>query len=302
MSDINLKGHAAMIGANTMWGLMSPAAKTLMSAGVVGPLVVTDFRIFGAALLFWIASLFAPREKVPPRDLWLLAGAGMLGVLFNQGCFIFGVRLTSPGEASVITTTMPMWVMVLAALFLKEPITFKKAGGIAFGATGALMLVLNGAVGIGNEGDNAMVGDILVLTAQISYALYLTLYKNFIRKYSLFTLMKWMFTFASLAIMPFSVNALIDNRWHMVNAPQALSLAYIVVCATFIAYMLIMVGQKNLRPTIVGMYNYVQPIVACLVSVVVGLDTFTPMKVIAIMLIFTGVYFVTISKARQPQA
>lgn len=117
-----------MLGANIMWGLMSPVAKLVMSAGIVTPLIMTDFRIFGAALLFWVASLFCKSEHVPPRDLLLLAGAAMLGVLCNQGCFIFGVGFTSPGEASLITTTMPMWVMVLAWLILKGTYNLEKSG------------------------------------------------------------------------------------------------------------------------------------------------------------------------------
>ena len=125
MSDFNLKGHAAMFGANTMWGVMAPVAKMVLAAGVVTPLLMVGFRMAGAAILFWVASLFTTREHVPAADLLRLAGAAMLGVLFNQGCYVFGVGFTSPGDASIITTTMPLWVMVLAALFLKEPITVK---------------------------------------------------------------------------------------------------------------------------------------------------------------------------------
>ena len=101
------KGHLAMLGANVMWGLMSPVAKMVFAAGVVAPMIMVDFRVAGAAALFWLTSLFLPREHVPLRDILRLAGAGMLGVLFNQGFFIVGVSLTSPGEASLVTTTMP---------------------------------------------------------------------------------------------------------------------------------------------------------------------------------------------------
>lgn len=130
-----------MLGANIIWGLMSPVAKLVLSSGIIAPLVLVDFRVAGAALLFWILSAFFPKEHVPPRDLLLLAGAAMIGVLFNQGCFIIGVSFTSPGEASLITTTMPMWVMILAWFILHEPITGKKIGGILLGAAGALILV-----------------------------------------------------------------------------------------------------------------------------------------------------------------
>lgn len=296
-SEINIKGHAAMLGANIIWGLMSPIAKVVMGAGIITPLLMTDFRVMGAAILFWMLSLFTPEEHVSRKDLALLAGAGMMGVLFNQGCFIFGVSYTSPGEASIITTTMPMWVMVLAAVILHEPITLKKAGGIALGATGAIILVYSG-IKNGIRGNNPMLGDILVLAAQLSYALYLTLYKNFIKKYSLVTLMKWMFTFASVVILPFSVSTWLRTDFTQLTLQEIGGVAYVVVFGTFIAYIFIMIGQKNLRPTIVGMYNYFQPIVATGVGLYMGLDTFSALKGVAIVLIFSGLYLVTISKSR----
>lgn len=299
MSDFKAKGHLAMLGANVMWGLMSPVAKLVMATGVVSPLLMTDFRIYGAALLFWLLGTMTRREHVAGRDLALLAGAAMLGILFNQGCFIFGVGFTSPGEASVITTTMPMWVMVLAWAILKEPITLKKAGGIALGATGAIMLVLNGAAGGGMKGDNPVLGDLLVLTAQLSYALYLTLYKNFIQRYSLVTLMKWMFLFAAIAITPFSAGTIAATDWGALTHMHYAGVLYVVAGGTFLAYICVMIGQKNLRPTLVGMYNYVQPIVASLIGIYLGLDRFTPVKALAVALIFAGVFLVTISRARR---
>lgn len=301
MDKGQLRGHLAMLGANMMWGLMSPVAKIVMAGAVISPILMTDFRICGAAVLFWLLSLFMPKEHVPGGDLLRLAGAAFLGILFNQGCFISGVGLTSPGEASIITTTMPMWVMILAAIILKEPITLKKAGGIIVGASGAILLVY-GAGNTGSRGgDNPLLGDILVFCAQFSYALYLTLYKNFIKKYSLVTLMKWMFLFAALAITPISAKNILNTDWAAVTAPEAWGTAYVVVFATFVAYILIMIGQKALRPTLVGIYNYVQPIVATTVGICLGLDSMSPLKIFAVLLIFTGVWLVTISKARQPE-
>ncbi len=291
------KGHLAMLGANTMWGLMSPVAKMVFASGTVLPAIMIDFRIVGAALLFWITSLFAPKEHVPVKDILRLAGAGMLGILFNQGSFIVGVSMTSPGEASLVTTTMPMWVMLLAWLILREPITLRKAGGIVVGATGAIILIAGG--GMAARGSNPTLGDLLVLCAQLSYALYLTLYRNFIRKYSLVTLMKWMFLSAAVVAVPCSWRWLSAAAWRSVTAAEWLGIGYVVVCGTFLAYIGIMVGQKNLRPTVVGMYNYVQPVVATITGVCLGLDIFTPVKAVAVVLIFSGVWLVTTSRARQ---
>lgn len=293
-----VRGHVSMLGANVMWGMMAPVAKMVMAAGVVAPLLMTDFRIFGAAILFWLTSLLLPREHVPAGDLLRLAGAGMLGIVFNQGCYVFGVGYTYPSEASIITTTMPIWVMILAALFLGEPVTWKKVTGILLGGSGALLLVMGGhGASAEMSADNPVLGDMLVLTAQLSYALYLTLYKNFIRKYSLVTLMKWMFTFASVAILPFSLPTIVSTDWHALTAVETGGVAYVVLGGTFLAYVFVMIGQKALRPTLVGMYNYVQPIVATTIGIWMGLDVMTPVKAIVVAMIFGGVLLVNLSRA-----
>ena len=166
--DSNLKGHASMFGANAMWGLMSPVSKLIMSSGAVAPIVMTDLRVGGAMILFWIASFFQKPEHVNHKDLVSLFFASLFAIVFNQGCFIFGVSLTSPDDASIITTSMPLWAMVLAAYILKEPITGKKVLGIACGAGGALLLILGSRSGSGGSGaaSTAIWGDLLVLLAQ----------------------------------------------------------------------------------------------------------------------------------------
>ncbi len=292
-----------MLGANCMWGLMSPISKFVMMAGVVSPLVVTDMRITGAMILFWVASFFQKPEHVGHKDLARLFGAALLGIVLNQGCFIFGVSLSSPGDASIITTSMPLWAMLLAAFILKEPITGKKVLGIAAGACGALMLIMGSGSHVKNMasagGDYAIWGDLLVLSAQFCYALYIVVYKDFVNKYSLITIMKWMFTYAFICVIPFSAGDLMQTAWSQLSWTEIMGLTYIVVCATFLSYMFIVVGQKILRPTVAGMYNYVQPLVACIVAVIWGMDTFNWIKAVAIVLIFSGVYLVTASRSRQ---
>ena len=300
MNLMKLKGHSSMLGANVMWGLMSPVAKFVMVGGAVTPLVVTDLRITGAMVLFWIASFFQKPERVAPKDLLKLLGASLLAIVFNQGCFIFVVGLTSPVDASIITTIMPLLASVLASIYLKEPITGKKVLGIAVGATGALLLIL-GSHQVSEAkaaGNHYIWGDLLVLLAQFSYALYFVLFKNFVNKYSLITIMKWMFTYSFICMLPFSAKDLADVHWGNLQMTEIVGLAFIVIGATFISYMLVVVGQKKLRPTVAGMYNYIQPIVACIVAVCWNIDSFNFTKIVAVFLIFGGVYLVTSSRSR----
>ena len=301
MNTQKLKGHGAMLIANGMWGLMSPLAKLVMAGGAVTPLIVTDLRIAGAMILFWIASFFQKPEHVNHKDMAKLLAASLLAIVFNQGCFIFGVRLTSPVDASIIATSMPLIAMVLAAVFLKEPITGKKVLGIATGACGALLLIIGSSQNTGPRiaGDNHLWGNLLVLLAQCSYALYFVLFKSFVGKYSLITIMKWMFTYAFICMLPFSYENLVSTDWRSLDGLSLLSLTFIVVGSTFFSYMLIVVGQKVLRPTVAGMYNYVQPVVASILAVCWNMDSFNLTKVLAVLLIFGGVYLVSISRSKK---
>jgi len=192
--------------------------------------------------------------------------------------------------------------MLLAALFLKEPITGKKVLGIAAGACGALLLILGNSpspAAFGPSNNTAIWGDLLVLSAQFCYASYIVLYKDFVSKYSLFTIMKWMFTYAFICSLPFTAREMMQTDWVGLDCMEIAGIAFIVIGATFFSYILVVIGQKNLRPTVAGMYNYVQPIISCIVAVYWGLDSFNLTKSIAILFIFGGVYLVSASRSRK---
>ena len=144
---------------------------------------------------------------------------------------------------------------------------------------------------------NPLLGDAIVLMAQLSFALYLTLYRNFIRKYSLVTLMKWMFLSAAVISLPVSIPVVLSTSWDAISTVEWCGAAAVVVFATYLAYIGVMTGQKLLRPTVVGIYNYLQPIVATIVGITLGMDSFTLIKGIAVILIFSGVWLVTTSRA-----
>ena len=145
--DHSMKGHLALLLANTMFGFNVPIAKGVLASGMVSPYALNLFRMGGAALLFWIASLFAPREKVSRKDLVLLFFASLFSIQLNQTSFLIGLSMTSPIDASIAASTVPILTMLIAAVYLKEPITWKKAIGVAVGASGALLLILsNGTV------------------------------------------------------------------------------------------------------------------------------------------------------------
>lgn len=292
--DFAWQGHAAMLSANIIWGLNAPIGKEALLE--LSPQVVTSFRLLGGCLAFWLLSAFLPKEHVPRKDKIRFVFAALAGFTFNQGLFISGLSLTSPIDAAIITSSLPVITMLLAALLLREPVTWKKVAGIALGITGALILIAGGSHD--NSSGSSLAGNILCFAAQISFALYLTLFKGLISRYSPVTVSKWLFLFASIFYLPFAAGDVASVDYATVSSQLWLKVAYIILCATFIAYLLIPIGQKLLRPTIVSMYNYAQPVVATVVSVVLGLSVFGAKSALAVVLIFTGVWFVTQSKSR----
>ncbi|MDR2383517.1 MAG: DMT family transporter [Prevotellaceae bacterium] len=296
MDDENIKGHASLLVAYVIFGLNTPITKAIFTQGETSAMALTFYRFAGSAALFWIASLFVKKEKVPVRDIVLLGIASLFAILVNQMSFIAGLSMTSPVDASVITTLVPIMTMILAAFFLKEPVTWKKVIGVLVGAFGALMLIFNGDIELHYSA--SVEGNLLCMLSCFAFAIYLTAFKKVIIRYSAVTSMKWMFLCATVYSFPFCWRDITEVNYLAIPADIYLRIVFVVVFATFISYLLIPVGQKLLRPTIVSMYNYLQPLVSSFVAVALGMDTFGWIKSIAAILIFLGVYIVTRSKSR----
>ncbi len=294
-----LLAHLSLAGAAICWGLMSPLGKDAMQHGIDG-ITLVSLRVLGGAILFWLTSLFTPRETISRKHVALLCLAAVFGLVGNQCCFTIGLSLTSPVNAGIVTTTMPISALLLSALILKEPITLRKALGVALGCCGAVLLVMTsvrtaaGATGMGD-----LRGDLLCFAAQISYTIYLTVFGWLAKRYSIFTVNKWMFLSATCIIWPFTAQHVWQTPWSALSMVTLAEIAYVVVGGTFLAYILIIRGQQVLRPTVVSMYNYVQPIVAVIVSIILGLAVFTLTHALAVALIFSGVALVTLSKSRK---
>ena len=291
-----LIAHLSMFGACAFWGLMAPLGKDAMTHGIDG-LTMVSFRVLGGCLLFWITSLFVKKEDVPLRDKLMFIGAAVFGLVTNQCCYTIGLSITSPINASIVTTSMPIFAMILAAVILKEPITGKKALGVLMGCSGALILILTSAAHSSDKvGD--IRGDLLCLGAQFSFALYLSLFNPLIRRYSVFTINKWMFLWATLMVIPFTASHVYDTVSQPIATKTWLEAGYVVFFGTYVGYILTMIGQKSLRPTVVSVYNYVQPIVSVVVSVLAGIGILKPSHALAVILVFSGVWLVTKSRSK----
>lgn len=291
-----LIAHLCILTACVMWGLMSPIGKDAMQHGMDN-INLVFMRAAGGALLFWLTSLLCKHEHMPWRDILAMSGAGLLGLVGNQCCFTIGLSITTPSNASIVTTSLPIFAMILSALILKEPITGKKALGVGIGCSGALILIMSSAAAHDSRiGD--IRGDLLCIFAQLSFALYLALYRNVLRRYSPITVSKWMFTWATLLLSPFMIPHAVRTDWSIVTPGAWVGTAFVVFFGTYVAYLLMQTAQKTLRPTVVSIYNYMQPVVAVSVSLAAGMCVFTWKQALAVALVFGGVWLVIKSKSR----
>ena len=296
MASDALKGHLSIAGAYLIFGLNVVLCKDIANAQAVAPIVLFTLRALGASALFWLGSLFLPKEKVDRKDLPKIALASFLGLFGPQVTFLVGITMATSIDTAILGTLGPVFTMVFAFFFLGEPITGKKAGGVAVSLAGVLFLIFNSVHG-GGASATTPLGFVMLLLNSISFSLYLGIFRPLIAKYSVVTFMKWSFLFSLVLALPFAGKGLVTTDYAAVPPVVLWEIGYLIVFATVIAYFLIPYGQKFIRPTLVSMYNYLSPMVTTVVSIWTGLDTLTWQKVLAAVVIVSGVVLVSRSRA-----
>lgn len=293
----DISGHLALLAAYSIFGINIVSTKDIANAGIVSPIALFTMRALGASLLFWLISLFRPKERVPAADLGKIVVASFFGLFVTQYSFLLAIRISTPVDTSIVSTLGPIFTMFFAFFFVREPITAKKALGVGISLFGIIFLILNSSHQATGVETTKPLGYALLLLNSISFSLYLGAFRPLIRKYSVVTFMKWMFLASLLMSLPFSIPDLVHTDYSAIHGRLLMEILFLVVCATFISYFLIPYGQKSVRPTLVAMYAYVQPVIAVVISIWCGMDFLTWKKAVAIALVFGGVAIVNRSRA-----
>ena len=288
-----LKAHLAILLANIIFGLNYIIAKEIMPV-FLQPRAIIFLRVAGTSILFWILHLLLPSEKVVSKDLLKIAMCAFFGVALNQILFFEGLNLTSPIDASIIITVIPITVLVFAHFIIKEKITFYKLVGILIGATGAIILILSSGKLSFHSG--TFTGNLLVLINASSYGLYLVLIKPLMEKYNPFTIMKWLFLFGFIIITPFCFNIFRNSDFTTIPMNIWWAILFVVFATTAIAYFMNNYSLKTVSPTITGIYIYLQPVIASFLVILLGKDTLKVTDVLASLMIISGVFMVSRKK------
>jgi drug/metabolite transporter (DMT)-like permease len=287
------KRNWALIAAtmvSLIYGVSFTIAKDVMPT-YIKPFGFILLRVFGATILFWLISFFGPTEKIQLKDFPRIIAAALFGVALNMLTFFKGLSFTSPISAAVIMVTTPIIVLILSAIIMKEKMIKRKIFGILLGLFGTGFLILYGK-SIGNAA-NAPLGNLLVFINAVSYAFYLIIVKNLMDKYNAFTFVKWIYTFGLLMVLPFGWSEYQEIQWTTIPTYILWEIVFVVLFTTFFTYLFNLVSMRELKPTTVSVFIYLQPLFATVFAMSLGKDELTWVKIISAVLIFTGVYLVT---------
>ena len=293
MNKRNLALIAAFL-ATSIYGINHTIAKEVMPI-YIGSSGFIMLRLLGATSIFWLISLFAPKEKIERVDFLKIIFASILGMCINMLAFFRGLELSTPINSGVIITLSPVLVLILSYFFLKEKITFKKILGILIGFSGAVFLILNSSK-TGINAPNIPLGNSFFLLNASAYAGYLIIVKPLTRKYNIFTLMKWLFLIGLILSTPITFNQFIEVKWTELPWFAIWRIGYVVIGTTFLTYLFNIYALKKLSPTTVGSFIYLQPIITILFALITANDTLDTTKILSCILVFIGVYLVSFKK------
>ncbi len=297
MSKRNLALIAATI-VSIIYGVTFTIAKDVMPK-YVEPFGFITIRVGGSVILFWLVSVFGPKEKIALGDFPRIIAAAFFGVALNMLSFFKGLSYTSPIMGAVLMVTTPMIVLVLSAFLIKERMKKRKVFGILLGLAGTITLILYGK-SMANA-PNASLGNLLVFTNAFSYGIYLVIVKKLMDKYNAFTFVKWIYTFGFIMVLPFGWDEFQEVQWAIVPIDILWKIGFVVVFSTFITYLFNLLSMRELNPTTIAVFVYLQPFFATIFAIGLGKDELSWIKLLSALLIFVGVYLVTQKKVSREQ-
>jgi len=291
------KAHLALLGANIFYGAGFTVAKHIMPR-LIQPLGFIFIRVSVVTILFWLSFAGGEkfRTKIQRRDWPILILGGLFGVALNQMLFFMGLNLTFPIHAALIMMSTPLLITIIAIFVLREKLGANKAIGLLLGVGGATLLMSAGKE-LTMNGSSA-IGDMFVFMNAASYAIYLVMIKPLMQRYRPIIVIRWVFLFGFLFVLPFGWSQFSAIQWSQFMFTDYLSVAFIVICVTFFTYLWNIYALRHLSPSIAGAYIYCQPIFAAIISVIFIGEKLTLIKLLATLLIFSGVYLVNFGKKK----
>lgn len=297
MNKQSVIGSIAAAFTYAVYGVNVVLCKDLVCCNAFTPTLLLVIRTMGAAILFWTISIFTPREHVEAKDLLKIYAASLLSMTIPQAAMLWGIKTTTPFDASMVNTLKPLFAIFASLLVFGKGVGGKTWLGVAVAMAGAVLLVISGQ-NVPDGLTSSPTGIGLMCINGLSFAFYLALFNTFIKKYSIITFMKWCTLFACLTLLPFSLQDISSVNLEIMNMKRYGELAFLTIGATFLTYLTGPAGQKRLSPTQYYIMSYIQPLTTAVISVMAGTDIITPVKLLACGIMITGVLTVSNVKSK----
>jgi len=283
------KAHAFILAANILYGIHYSIGKIALAS--LDPFAIVTIRVFTCMILFWLVHKIFINESVEKKDHLKLIISAIFGVAINQLLFFKGLSLTSEMHSAIIMITTPILVLIFGWLLLKSSISWVHVLGVITGGIGVAFLILSGSTEDNSRA--SALGDLMIMINASSFAFFLVITKPLMKKYSPLTITKWIFIYGFPLVLPFGIGKIMETNWQEIQPVALLSLVYVVLGATFFAYLFNVLGLKFGNATLVRVYIYTQPVIAFLISYFSGMDTINIQKIISAVLVFSGVAMVS---------
>lgn len=288
--DRGVAPHLALIAVQVMFGTWpifgKIALRSLSSTSLVG------FRIFGAAIVF---SLFQRKlgelRQLPKRVVAWLVLSSLLGVVVNQLLFVKGLSLTTAINATLLSTTIPVFTLAVSIALGYDRASLRHVMGIALAAGGVIYLVDPWRA---NFSAQTTLGNILIIINSFCYGAYIAVSRNLFRRYGALNVITWIFFIGALVTLPIAGYAWSTDGLATVSMGVWIAVAYIILVPTVGAYYLNSWAITRVSPSIVAVYIYLQPLLAFGLAPLVLGESLNSRTIVACVLIFAGVAVVTI--------
>jgi drug/metabolite transporter (DMT)-like permease len=291
-----LQAHIALFIAQLLYAISFVIAKDV-THDHIAPFGLVVFRAAGATILLWLTQVTFIKEKVERKDILKMLLLAVFGVAINQSLFLTGLHLTSPISAAIMMITTPILVLIIAAIIIRERITWLKSTGVLFGFAGAAALMYSSSTSARALDDP--LGDLFVLINAMSWGTYLVLVKPLMKKYHTVTILSWVFLFGFFLVLPIGYKQAAAVNWDGFDGYAWFAFLFIIIGTTYLAYILNTYALKALSPSVVSAYIYLQPVLTALIAISMHRDELNWAKCGSAALIFAGVYLVSFQPNQQ---
>lgn len=292
-----MTGNLLALSAAICWGLNAPANKILIPDWISAS-GVSLARIFGATIVVWLISFFVKNDKIQRSDWKLIIWSAVMMVGFIYG-FSLAFNTASAIDIAIILTFQPMLVVLINAIFKHQKVSGLEIVGMLIAFGGALLVILAG----GNIDGGRLIGDLFAVVCSVTYASYLVILEGPSKRYGTISLMKWVFLFTAVLSIPLLFT--LPNHMKIITHPEWMPVAlilFIILFPTVYCYIVTPPAIKLVGSAILAFYQYLVPVITCIVSILLKIDTFHWYQPVSFVVIVAGVMLANYAKAKAAKA